>query len=188
MRMRHGHCGSPEYKVWKQVKRRCFDPKSAAFKDYGAKGITMYPGWVHDFPAFLAEMGPRPTLQHSIDRIDGSKGYEPGNVRWATKVEQSRNRPSIVVPLTLNGQTMLMTVWAEILGVRVQTLAGRRRRGWPVERILQAEKVIGGKTRSLTLHSKTQSISAWARQTRIKEQTIRMRLKRGWSVEAALTG
>lgn len=69
---------------------RCRNPRSKDFPRYGAVGITVCDRWAK-FQAFLGDMGARPSLQHSIDRIDGAKGYEPSNCRWATAVEQTMN-------------------------------------------------------------------------------------------------
>lgn len=77
-----------------QLKRRCLDPSHHAYHRYGGKGITLHEEWL-DFSAFASyidkELGPRPA-GHSLDRIRGYLGYVPGNVRWATNLEQSRNR------------------------------------------------------------------------------------------------
>lgn len=76
------------------MKARCLNPRFPAFAKYGGRGITIDPRW-HDFDCFLADMGPRPSVEHSIDRYpNGNGNYEPGNVRWATRSEQCRNRKS----------------------------------------------------------------------------------------------
>ncbi len=80
------------YKVWKSVKRRCFCETDAAYPRYGGRGITMCERWRNSFENFLADMGERPSRAHSIDRYPNNDGsYEPGNCRWATAKEQSRN-------------------------------------------------------------------------------------------------
>ena len=86
------NCKSPEHRAWQRIKRRCLDPKHHAYKNYGAKGITVHPEWVSSFSAFFAEIGSRPSDKHSVDRIDTTRGYEPGNVRWATHDVQQNNR------------------------------------------------------------------------------------------------
>lgn len=96
----HGHARgrrtvcppTPEYQTWLNVKARCGNPKNPRYADYGGRGILLFSPWQEDFAAFLAAVGPKPSPRHSIDRIDNDKGYEPGNVRWATPEEQSGNR------------------------------------------------------------------------------------------------
>lgn len=98
----HGEGGlavrTPEYRAWAALVNRCCNPKNAAFANYGGRGITVCREWRSDFPAFLEHVGRRPSTDHSIDRIDNERGYAPGNVRWATRKEQSNNRrPRAVV-------------------------------------------------------------------------------------------
>lgn len=88
----HGGYGTPEYHAWQQAKQRCLNPKDANYARYGGRGITMHAGWVHDFPAFLAYIGQKPSAKHQLDRIDNDGNYEPGNVRWATPKQNARNR------------------------------------------------------------------------------------------------
>jgi hypothetical protein len=93
---RHGHASkdgaSPEYKAWGGIKRRCYNPSDREFHNYGGRGITVCDRWRDSFDAFLADVGTRPSPRHSIDRIDNDRGYEPGNVRWATRETQERNK------------------------------------------------------------------------------------------------
>jgi hypothetical protein len=88
----HGMWETPEWRTWAHMKSRCLSPSSHAYADYGGRGITVYQPWIGSFEAFLAYMGPKPTPEHSIDRIDNDGNYEPGNVRWATAFEQIHNR------------------------------------------------------------------------------------------------
>ncbi len=89
-----GVSSNPAYACWENMVQRCTNPKASKYHMYGGVGITVYPEWKSDFRKFIAYIGERPSKLHSIDRIDGTKGYEPGNVRWADAVQQSINKPN----------------------------------------------------------------------------------------------
>lgn len=79
-----------EYRVWSGMVCRCHGRKP--HKDYGGRGIVVCGAWRSAFFRFLQDMGVRPGPEYSIDRIEVDGNYEPGNCRWATKIEQARNR------------------------------------------------------------------------------------------------
>ena len=121
---------------WRTMIARCTNAASLSFSIYGGRGITVCDRWRESFEAFREDVGPRPSAAHSLDRIDNDRGYEPGNVRWATRRDQARNRRDNHT-LTLGGVTACITEWAErtsipknVLWVRITTLR------WSTERAL----------------------------------------------------
>jgi hypothetical protein len=78
--------------AWTNIIGRCENPRNPNFARYGGRGIRMCTEWRHSFDAFFAHVGARPSRSHSLDRIDNDGHYEPGNVRWATYVEQRCNQ------------------------------------------------------------------------------------------------
>ena len=118
-----------EYFVWREMMSRCHRPKNKDFKNYGARGIFVCDKWRASFLDFMADMGPRPSAKHQIDRIDNSKGYGPNNCRWSTKREQMRNMRTNVI-IESNGERKTMAEWADVLGVNYNSLKARLRRGW----------------------------------------------------------
>jgi len=128
---------TPEYRTWKDIKKRCYDTHCIGYHDYGARGINVCERWRENFPAFLADMGQKPTPEHSIDRIDNNGNYEPGNCRWATRKVQNRNKGNNRI-IEFNGHAKSLAEWAEELGMNYMTLYNRLRLGWSVERAFTA--------------------------------------------------
>jgi hypothetical protein len=91
----HGMTQTPEWKAWKCMLDRCYNPADKGYRYWGGRGIGVCQEWRESFLAFYAHIGPRPSAAHSLDRIDNGREYEAGNVRWADPVEQSRNRRNV---------------------------------------------------------------------------------------------
>lgn len=174
-----------EYGIWQSMRNRCHLPTACAYKDYGARGIVVCDRWRHDYAAFLADMGRRPSSKHQLDRINNDGPYSPENCRWATaKVNTNNTRANVRV--FWNGKTKTVAEWADELGVPRRLIAARLRKGWspdeaftlkPEERSAAYYEANGTRRR---LHE-------WASVSGVKECTILARLKRGWSVERAVS-
>jgi len=135
---KHGHAGqgklrSRTYNIWTSMRQRCIQKNCKSYQAYGARGIALCERW-YDFANFLADMGEVPQGM-TLDRIDNARGYELGNCRWATWTEQQRNRTNNRL-LTVFGQTMPATAWAEKYGIKKSVFFNRLYRGWTVERAL----------------------------------------------------
>jgi hypothetical protein len=141
---KHGHAEgrrqTPEFSAWIGMKERCRNPRTKSFSRYGGRGITVCDRWRESFAAFLADMGPRPSPVHSIDRINNDGNYEPNNCRWATRREQSRNRGDNIV-ITINGESLCAVDWAERAGIPVSVITGRIRTGWNPEAAVMTPKL-----------------------------------------------
>lgn len=147
---RHGHATresglSSEYRSWKAMKTRCTNPNATGYDRYGGRGISICAAWsaTTGFAAFVADMGPKPTPQHTLDRIDPNGNYEPGNCRWATRTEQNSNTRRSR-PLTIDGETATIAEWARRLGVPVRTLRDRVAAGWTGKRLTTPVSTIEG--------------------------------------------
>lgn len=131
---KHGKHGTREYIAWKAMRQRCNDPNSIGYPNYGGRGIKVCDRW-DDFSLFFADIGPAPSTAHTPERIDNDGNYEPGNVRWATRAEQSRNT-RVNHLLTFQGRTQPVVDWADELGLKRDTVYRRLYRGWSIEKTL----------------------------------------------------
>ena len=114
------------YKVWDSMKQRCYNQNNPGYKNYGGRGIKVCDEWLNDFKRFAEDMGPKPTKNHSLDRIDNNKGYYKENCRWGTKRQQGNNRRTNIL-ITYQGKTQNLTEWSKELGIPYHTLSNRRR-------------------------------------------------------------
>jgi hypothetical protein len=119
---------NPNYGVWRSIVRRCTNPKCHSWSRYGGRGITLCDEWRHDFEAFSRHVGPRPAGMQ-IDRIDNNRGYEPGNVRWATPAENVRNR-RVTRFVVYNGKQVALAWLAARFNLKNSTLRSRVDAGW----------------------------------------------------------
>lgn len=117
---------------------RCENPNNKAYGIYGGRGIKVYDLW-HDFAIFRDQIPPYPGNGLTIDRIDNNRGYEPGNVRWATPMEQLNNQRRNKF-LTFNGKTQTWSQWARELNIDKTLIRQRANKGWPVEKVLSTER------------------------------------------------
>lgn len=129
---------TPEYTTWREMKRRCCNPRCPEYHLYGGRGIAICDRWRHSFVNFLADMGPKPSPDHSVQRVDNDGNYEPTNVVWATPLEQAQNTRKVRL-LTYNGETMSIRAWARKLGLEHSTLRRRIALGWPPEKVFSSE-------------------------------------------------
>lgn len=130
---KHGHFKGkqrpPEWGSWSGMIARCHNPKCKQWRWYGAKGVTVCERWRESFGAFMDDMGKRPPGCNSIDRIDNSKGYEPGNCRWANPTDQARNTANNR-NVTINGQTKCLAAWIEVSDLCPSSVFRRLAKGW----------------------------------------------------------
>lgn len=125
---KHGKSETPAYRVWVDMRRRCMNPTHHAYRLYGARGVRVCEEWVNSFARFHSDMGDAPPGM-SLDRIDNNGNYCPGNCRWATALEQARNRRASV--LSDDDRSAI-----ERLGLLQTTVRWRMRHGWSKEEAL----------------------------------------------------
>ena len=129
-----GRTRDNRYRLWQNMRSRCYNPNFPAYKYYGGRGITICDRWL-DFAAFCADMGPRPEGL-TIERMDNSQGYTPDNCCWASATTQSRNR-RYNVNATIGGIIKTRSEWCRDYGISESTVRNRvLRSDWPLERAI----------------------------------------------------
>lgn len=180
----HGMTNSPEYVSWMAMRNRCLNPRSEHYHRYGGRGIKVCYRWATSFENFFADMGPRPTPAHTLDRYPDNDGnYEPGNCRWATPSEQAFNRSTNVTVQGPDGCELSPRAAAEAFNLKWTTFNNRVRRGVPldapVRRYAQRYALPDGS------HQTAIDLQAMAG---VPARVIRTRLCEGWDpIRAATT-
>lgn len=126
----HGQTDSPTWSSWKSMLFRCSNRKSKGSRYYVDRGISVCDRWLV-YNNFVADMGNRPSLEHTLDRINNNNGYFPGNCRWSLPKDQCRNRRSNVI-LEHNGVRMCISAWTELKGYKRHVIKDRLADGWSV--------------------------------------------------------
>lgn len=131
---RHSLCKHQLYGTWHTMTQRFHNPVAHAYEQYGGRGIAVADEF-RDVTVFIdyveKELGPKPSKKHTIDRIENSRGYERGILRWATQRVQSRNRRGLIL-VRLCGEEMTLTDACDIFGVNRFTAYYRHAAGWPL--------------------------------------------------------
>ena len=179
--VKHGMTNTPEYSAWSDIKTRCHNSNRPEYPRYGGRGIKVCDRWLESFDVFLADMGPRLSNQHSIDRINNNGNYEPGNCRWATNKEQVRNRRN-TVKITIDGNCKSLAEWCEEYNCSLAAARYRRKKG------LTGEAIFLSQVKTISFNGIVDTFSGWSKRTGIKPNTISMRVnKYNWPIGKALT-
>lgn len=183
---KHGLSNDRLYRILKNMKQRCYNPKNPRYNFYGAIGIKVCDEWRNNFKSFYdwaINNGYRDDL--TIDRIDVNGNYEPSNCRWITNQEQQFNK-HVNHFIEFNGKRQTITEWGLELGIDPNTLGTRLSKGWDIERTLTtpAKKCI--KKKRYYYQGNWMTIPELSAKTGIKYNTLKQRIKRGWSIENAV--
>lgn len=133
----HGLTKTPTWMSWHAMRTRCLTPTAADYPKYGGRGIGICREW-DSYERFLADMGERPRNM-TLDRIDPNGDYTPRNCRWATNLQQQRNRRKTVF-LEVNGERRSLSEWAELRGFSHIAFYKRYAAGWTDEAIVNTPK------------------------------------------------
>lgn len=128
MRTTHGESNNYLHHIWDGIKQRCLNPKSTFYSEYGGRGIRICDEWKCDYSEFSRyireNLGERPSPEYTIDRVNNNAGYTPGNLRWATPGEQSRNKRNNVI-VEFGGKSAILQDWADSMGISRHALENR---------------------------------------------------------------
>ncbi len=177
----HGMSRSKEYKVWASMIQRCTNPSSTGYENYGERGISVCERWLK-FENFISDMGAKPSMLHSIERIDNNVGYCPDNCCWASREAQDANKRNTRLIKTKKGlQPVFIAAIENNLPARV--IRNRIRAGWEESKIINTPV----HRRILMTPMGEMRLSDAARSYGIAKHVLHLRLSRGWSVEKSLT-
>lgn len=181
-RRKHGGFGTPTYGSWSAMKSRCYNKKATGYENYGGRGIRVCVRWLNSFEAFLEDMGERPSLDHTLDRLDVDGDYEPSNCKWSTMEEQNQNKRSVTI-YEIDGLRLTMPQVAKRYDIPLQTLYSRLIR----DKLSIQEAVSKKAPRYLiTYKGETKTIGEWARTFGIDDSKLRYRLNKGLPFEYAI--
>jgi hypothetical protein len=135
---RFSTCWTKEYTCWKNIKTRCNNPNNNRYPEYGGKGIKVCEEW-NTFEQFYSDVGPAPTHNHMLGRIDVTKDYNKDNCKWLTFAEMGNHKAN-TKRYKCNSLDLTVSDWAVKTGLSRSTIASRLRAGWPIEQALGYEQ------------------------------------------------
>lgn len=156
MLARTGRSQNPNYRIWQSARSRCSNPQNKSYPDYGGRGIEMCARWAGDFELFdeyvRNELGPRPSEDHQLDRINNEGNYEPGNIRWATRSENMINRRNVKVRDVLVLQQQVEDLLVDVGIARLERDCALNQLHDESDRVLWLERRIEAMRRELEQH------------------------------------
>lgn len=189
---KHGLSRTAEYRILQGMKQRCYNPNQSEYFRYGGREpnpIVVCDRWLNGeegkvaIECFLDDMGKRPTLKHSIDRIDGDGNYEPNNCRWATDKEQSRNLVTNRI-LHYKGKNKCLAEWAEEFKIPRKIVWNRLHLGWSIEDALE-RPVVTTKC-FVEYQNEANTLTVWSEILNLPKGMLYDRINRyGWSIKEA---
>ena len=133
---------SEAYHILYGMKKRCTDVNAINYQDYGGRGIMVCERWEKSLDNFMMDMGPRPSMDHSIDRIDNNLSYRPGNCRWGTNKDQANNRRN-TPKIEIDGEIKTLKQWCEHFNTNYTTAYNRIHAcGWEPSDALKLRRYI----------------------------------------------
>lgn len=183
----HGERYTRLYSIWADIKKRCLNPNSINYSNYGGRGITICDEWINDYTSFSTwakDNGYSEDLE--IDRIDVNGNYEPSNCRWVTRKVNSNNKRKNR-KITINGATKTLSEWVDCYSLDYKVVQSRLNRyKWSIEEALEL-KPRERDLQKYTYNGVTKSIAEWANEYNMEYKTLRQRLiEMNWLFEEAV--
>lgn len=126
---KHDLSKTVEYKIYHGIKMRCYNTNNKKYADYGGRGIVMCDRWLNSVELFIKDMGKRPSIKHSIDRINVDGDYSPSNCRWVLKSVQMNNKRNNI-HIEYLGYNLTVSIWCRILNIEPRLIYSRIKNGW----------------------------------------------------------
>lgn len=132
----HAMSSTLEYRIWSQMKERCYNPNNSRWPTHGRRGIKVCDRWRNSFENFIADMGARQSQGLSIERLDNDGDYTPQNCIWATSQQQAENRGTTRL-IEIDGKRQSLKAWCREVGVPyLRTWKRIAQRGWEPQRAI----------------------------------------------------
>lgn len=136
----HGKRHTRLYRIWANIKTRCYNQRDPHFSRWGGKGVKMCEEWKNSFNSFYTwAISNGYTDKLTIDRIDNNGNYTPSNCRWVTVAEQNRNKEHVRF-ITYNGKRQTIGQWTKELNLGKETIRERLKRGWSEEEVIKGKR------------------------------------------------
>jgi len=166
----------PEYSTWKGIRSRCYNPNAKYYKYYGGRGIKMSEEWEHNFEQFYKDMGPRPSKEHEVERINANGNYCVENCKWDIRKNTCLNKRTTIY-VEYKGERKILMDLVKERNLNYDSIYYRLyRNNWSVEDALDKPIKYRPKELIITYQGRTQSLRKWSKELDIKFHTLYYRI------------